>query len=85
MMITKGDLVHQTRKVTTSGLDHHFVEIEIVLEKDSETYGGILDRLGVQPSRFCMVGNSVRSDILPVLEVGGTAAHVPYLVSSWDS
>lgn len=78
MMITKGDLVHQTRKVTTSGLDHHFVEIEIVLEKDRETYGGILDRLGVDPDRFCMVGNSVRSDILPVLQLGGHAVHIPY-------
>ena len=78
MIITKGDLVHQTRKVTTSGLDHHFAEIEIVLEKDIETYAKILDRLEVDAHRFCMIGNSVRSDILPVLQLGGHAVHIPY-------
>jgi putative hydrolase of the HAD superfamily len=81
MMITKGDLIHQTRKVTTSGIDHHFHEIEIVLEKDPGTYAKILDRLEVEPDRFLMVGNSVRSDILPVLEIGGHAVHIPYHVT----
>ncbi len=81
MMITKGDLIHQTRKVTTSGIDHHFYEIEIVLEKDPETYAKILDRLEVKPDRFLMIGNSVRSDILPVLELGGHAVHIPYHVT----
>ena len=78
VMITKGDLVHQTRKVTTSGLEHHFTDIEILLEKDPPTYAKILDRLGVAPERFLMVGNSVRSDILPVLALGAHAVHVPY-------
>jgi putative hydrolase of the HAD superfamily len=78
VMITKGDLVHQTRKVTTSGLEHHFSDIEILLEKDPPTYAKILDRLGVAPERFLMVGNSVRSDILPVLALGAHAVHVPY-------
>ena len=78
VMITKGDLVHQTRKVTTSGLEHHFSDIEILLEKDSETYAKIFHRLGVEPSRVLMVGNSVKSDILPVLSLGGHAIHVPY-------
>ena len=77
-LITKGDLVHQTRKVRTSGLAHHFAEIEIVLEKDPDVYRGLLDRFGVAPERFCMVGNSVRSDVLPVLAIGGHAVHVPY-------
>ncbi len=83
MMITKGDLIHQTRKVTTSGIDHHFFEIEIVLEKDPATYAKILDRLGVAPERFLMIGNSVRSDILPVLELGGHAVHIPYHIT-WE-
>ena len=83
VMITKGDLVHQTRKVTTSGLEHHFSDIEIVLEKDAEIYAKVLRRLGVEPDRFCMVGNSVRSDVLPVLELGAHAVHVPYHVT-WD-
>lgn len=78
VMITKGDLVHQTRKVTTSGLEHHFSDIEILLEKDPETYTKTFARLGVDPSRILMIGNSVKSDILPVLAVGAHAVHVPY-------
>jgi putative hydrolase of the HAD superfamily len=78
VLITKGDLVHQTHKVTTSGLEHHFEAIEIVLEKDPPTYAAIIERLGVDPERFCMVGNSVRSDVLPVMALGGTGVHVPY-------
>ncbi|MEO1059360.1 MAG: HAD family hydrolase [Actinomycetota bacterium] len=83
VLITKGDLVHQTRKVTTSGLEHHFDEIEIVLEKDIEMYRRILGRLGVTPERFCMIGNSVRSDILPVMALGGSAIHIPYHLT-WE-
>jgi putative hydrolase of the HAD superfamily len=78
VLITKGDLVHQTRKVTTSGLAHHFERIEIILEKDADTYARILGEVRVPPERFCMVGNSVRSDILPVLALGGHAVHIPY-------
>jgi putative hydrolase of the HAD superfamily len=78
VLITKGDLIHQTHKVTTSGLEHHFEHVEIVLEKDPEVYSKLLRRFDVAPERFCMVGNSVRSDILPVLALGGTAVHVPY-------
>ena len=78
VLITKGDLVHQTRKVTTSGLEHHFSDIEVLLEKDPATYSKILHRLGVEPHRFLMVGNSVKSDILPVLALGAHAVHVPY-------
>ena len=78
VLITKGDLVHQTRKVETSGIAHHFEQIEVVLEKDPATYDRILRQVGVAPARFCMVGNSVRSDILPVLALGGHAVHIPY-------
>ena len=78
VLITKGDLVHQTRKVETSGIAHHFEQIEVVLEKDPATYDRILRQVGVAPDRFCMVGNSVRSDILPVLALGGHAVHIPY-------
>jgi putative hydrolase of the HAD superfamily len=78
VLITKGDLVHQTHKIETSGLAHHFDELEIVLEKDSETYARLLQRFGVAPDRFLMVGNSVRSDVLPVMALGGHAVHVPY-------
>jgi putative hydrolase of the HAD superfamily len=78
VLITKGDLVHQMRKVTTSGLDHHFEHVQIVLEKDADTYVRILRDVEVEPARFCMVGNSVRSDILPVLSIGAHAVHIPY-------
>jgi putative hydrolase of the HAD superfamily len=78
VLITKGDLVHQTRKVTTSGLLHHFEHVEVVLEKDVDTYRGLLARLQLDPSRFCMVGNSVRSDVLPLLAIGSHAMHIPY-------
>jgi putative hydrolase of the HAD superfamily len=83
VLITKGDLVHQSRKVTTSGLEHHFSDIEIVLEKDPAVYAKLLHRFGVEPDRFCMVGNSVRSDVLPVMAIGGHAVHVPYHLT-WD-
>jgi len=78
VLVTKGDLVHQTRKVEMSGIAHHFEAVEVVLEKDPETYARILRQLDVKPPRFCMVGNSVRSDILPVLALGGHAVHIPY-------
>jgi putative hydrolase of the HAD superfamily len=83
LLITKGDLVHQTRKITTSGLEHHFEYVEVVLEKNPESYARILRHVGVDPEKFCMVGNSVRSDVLPVLELGGHAVHVPYHLT-WD-
>jgi putative hydrolase of the HAD superfamily len=82
-LITKGDLVHQTRKVTTSGLEHHFVDVEIVLEKDAATYERLMHRLDVAPDRFLMVGNSVKSDVLPVVAIGGDAIHIPYHLT-WD-
>ena len=78
VLMTKGDLVHQARKVRTSGLEHHFAHIEIMLEKDVENYRRVLDEWCIDPERFLMVGNSVRSDILPILELGGGGVHVPY-------
>ncbi len=78
IMITKGDLIHQSHKVETSGLAHHFSDIEILLEKDSETYDRIFSKLAIPAERICMIGNSVRSDILPVLALGGSAVHIPY-------
>jgi putative hydrolase of the HAD superfamily len=78
VVITKGDLLHQERKLAQSGLVDHVHGIEVVSEKDAETYQRVLDRLEVQPERFLMVGNSVRSDVLPVLEIGGRAVHIPY-------
>ena len=78
VMITKGDLVHQTRKVETSGLAHYFDHVEIVLEKDPATYRRVLSSLDIDPHHFCMVGNSLHSDIMPILAIGGFGAYVPY-------
>jgi putative hydrolase of the HAD superfamily len=83
VLITKGDLVHQSRKLESSGLAHHFGHIDIVMEKDEATYRRILSDLEVEPARFCMIGNSVRSDVLPVLAIGGAAVHVAYHVT-WE-
>lgn len=77
VLITKGDLLHQEAKIAASGLGEHFAGVEIVSEKDSATYARVLARYGVPPGRFVMIGNSVRSDVLPVLELGGAAIHVP--------
>ena len=78
ILVTKGDLWHQESKVAASGIADRFDGVEIVSEKDPATYRRVLDRHGVDPARFCMVGNSVRSDVLPLLEIGSRAIHVPY-------
>jgi putative hydrolase of the HAD superfamily len=78
ILLTKGDLLHQEAKLARSGLGHHFKGIEIVSEKDADVYRRVMARYAVQPERFVMVGNSLRSDILPVIEAGGHAVYVPY-------
>jgi putative hydrolase of the HAD superfamily len=81
VLITKGDLFHQESKVAASGISELFEGIEIVAEKDVATYERIMHRMGTTAAGFCMVGNSVRSDIAPVLELGGAGVHVPYHVT----
>ena len=78
MIITKGDLFDQESKIARSGLGDHFKHIEIVSEKHELSYGKILRKHQIRPERFVMVGNSVKSDILPVLALGAFAVHVPY-------
>jgi putative hydrolase of the HAD superfamily len=81
ILVTKGDLLHQESKLARSGLGQHFKGIEIVSEKDARVYRGVMARYGVEPRRFVMVGNSLRSDVLPVLEAGAHAVYVPYEVT----
>lgn len=83
IIVTKGDLFHQEAKVAGSGLADRFERVEIVSEKDVPTYRRVIDAAGVEPDRFFMVGNSVRSDVLPVVELGGHAAHLPYAYT-WE-
>jgi len=78
MLITKGDLLDQQRKIAGSGLEQYLTQVEIVSSKTDATYAAILARHAVAPSRFLMVGNSLKSDILPVLEIGGHAVYIPY-------
>lgn len=78
VLITKGDLFHQEAKVRASGLSELFHRIEIVSEKDPPTYARVLGECGVAAGAFVMVGNSLRSDIAPVLALGGYGVHVPY-------
>jgi putative hydrolase of the HAD superfamily len=78
ILVTKGDLHDQERKVARSGLAHFFSAVEIVSEKAPDTYRTLLKRHAVPSNRFLMVGNSLRSDILPVLEIGGSAVHIPH-------
>jgi putative hydrolase of the HAD superfamily len=81
VLITKGDLFHQEKKVAESGLADLFRRIEIVSEKDAATYRRLFDEFDVAPHEFAMVGNSLRSDIEPVLRLGGWGVHVPYHVT----
>lgn len=81
VLITKGDLFHQERKVAQSGMADCFGRIEIVSEKDQASYARVLDECEVAPEEFLMIGNSLRSDIEPVLALSGYGVHVPYAVT----
>ena len=81
LLITKGDLFDQEGKLARSGLGDLFSGVEVVSEKDTETYRGIFKRRGIRPEDFVMVGNSLRSDIVPVVNLGGQAVHIPYHVT----
>lgn len=83
LVITKGDLRDQERKISRSGLAGHFSGVEIVSEKSSDAYDRVLRRHRLTAAEFLMVGNSIKSDILPVLDLGGAAAHVPYHLT-WE-
>jgi putative hydrolase of the HAD superfamily len=81
VLITKGDLFHQERKVEQSGLADLFQRIEIVSEKDPRSYARVLAEFDLDPGAFVMVGNSLRSDIEPVIGLGGWGIHMPYHVT----
>lgn len=78
ILVTKGDLLHQEQKLAASGLGDLFAAVEIVSEKDASTYSRVFARHGTGAAEAVMCGNSMRSDILPALEAGAWAAHVPY-------
>jgi putative hydrolase of the HAD superfamily len=81
LLITKGDLLDQEGKVARSGVGHYFKAVEIVSDKTRLSYAAILARHGLPAEGFLMVGNSMRSDILPVLELGGKAVYIPHALT----
>jgi len=78
VVATKGDLLDQQRKLTKSGLDHYFHHIEIMSDKQVPDYQKLLKHLDCPADQFLMLGNSLKSDVLPVLAIGGHAVHIPY-------
>jgi putative hydrolase of the HAD superfamily len=78
ILITKGDLLHQEQKLAASGLGDLFAAVEIVSEKDAGTYERVFARHGTGAAQAAMAGNSLRSDVIPALEAGCYAAHIPY-------
>src|SRR5271157_501529 len=82
ILITKGDLFEQIRKVERSGLARYFRLIEVLEDKTEKSYRTLLEKYDIDPATFLMVGNSIRSDILPVLKIGGQAIYIPY-ATTW--
>ena len=78
IVATKGDLLDQRRKLHNSGLGHFFHHIEVMSDKQEVDYTDLIKRLEIEPQEFFMIGNSLKSDILPVLAIGGHAVHIPF-------
>lgn len=78
VLATKGDLLDQERKLKKSGLEKYFHHIEIMSEKKEADYAKLIRHLDIQPNEFAMIGNSIKSDVLPVLALGGVGIHVPF-------
>jgi len=81
ILATKGDLLDQERKLRKSGLTDYFHHIEIMSDKHENNYRKLIRSLDIKPEEFVMIGNSVKSDILPVINVGAKAIHVPFEVT----
>ena len=78
LVLTKGDLLDQERKLQKSGLINYFHHVEVLSDKKEENYQRLLDHLGIEMSEFLMVGNSLKSDVLPIRNLGGKAVHIPF-------
>ena len=83
IVATKGDLKDQQSKLHRSGLGHYFHHIEVMADKQELNYEKLLKRLEIDASEFFMIGNSLKSDVLPVLEIGGYAVHIPFH-TTWE-
>ncbi|MBS1500463.1 MAG: HAD family hydrolase [Bacteroidetes bacterium] len=78
VVATKGDLLDQERKLKKSGISHYFHHIEIMSDKRKEDYLKLIRHLDINPDEFMMIGNSLKSDVIPVINMGGHAIHIPY-------
>ena len=78
IVVTKGDLLDQEQKLRRSGIEHLFHHVEVMSDKTDREYRSLLKHLDIRPEEFLMIGNSLRSDILPPLALGSYAVHVPY-------
>lgn len=78
IVLTKGDLLDQERKIERSGLSKYFHHIEVLSDKKEENYLNLLEHLEIEVGEFLMIGNSLKSDVLPLLNIGAQAAHVPF-------
>jgi len=83
VVATKGDLLDQRRKLHNSGLGKYFHHIEVMSDKQEVDYSDLVKRLDIHPSEFLMIGNSLKSDVLPVLGIGGHAIHIPFH-TTWE-
>ena len=83
VMATKGDLLDQERKLNKSGLAKYFHHIEIMSEKKEADYRKLIRHLDIPADRFMMIGNSLKSDVMPVVDIGGTGIHVPFH-TTWE-
>jgi putative hydrolase of the HAD superfamily len=81
ILATKGDLLDQERKLKKSGLAHYFHHIEIMSDKQEADYQKLIKHLDIQPNELMMIGNSLKSDVLPVLNIGGYGVHIPYHIT----
>ncbi|MEM1257956.1 MAG: HAD family hydrolase [Bacteroidota bacterium] len=78
IVLTKGDLLDQERKLEKSGLSKYFHHVEVLSDKKEENYKNLLEHLEIPVDSFLMVGNSLKSDVIPILNIGGKAVHVPF-------
>jgi len=78
VVLTKGDLLDQERKLERSGLSEYFHHVEVLSDKKEKNYSDLLQHLQISPSEFLMIGNSLKSDVLPLVELGARAVHVPF-------
>jgi putative hydrolase of the HAD superfamily len=81
IVASKGDLLDQERKLSKSNIEKYFHHVEIMSDKKESDYLKLLSHLEINPENFLMIGNSLKSDIIPVLNIGGSAIHIPYHIT----